>query len=101
MAQDHFISFLALRAFVQNQTWEDETGNRFNRDQKRQWINAMNNNALSDMAAITYCPNSDFVELWYTKINPFSQQGIWAVIPGIRRCIRQIEYTERLQDRRN
>ena len=61
----------------------------------------MNDETISDMAAITYCPNSDLVELWYTKLEPFAQNGIWAVIPGIRRCIQQIEHTERLQDRQN
>jgi len=59
----------------------------------------MNSDTLSDMAAITYCPNADYVELWYTKFQPFSEKGIWVVIPGIRQRIRQIENNERLRDR--
>ena len=93
------ITFLALQTFVQNQPWQSERGEPISRAQKDNWIQAMNSDTLSDLAAITYCPNADYVELWYTKFEPFSEKGMWVVIPGIRQCIRQIENTERLRDR--
>ena len=91
--------FSALQNFVRDQPWKSERGEPISRAQKQDWINAMNSNELSDMAAITYGPTEDYVELWYTKFQPFSEKGMWVVIPGIRQCIRQIENNERLRDR--
>ena len=52
------------------------------------------------MAGITYCPHYDFVGVWYTKFEPFSEKGIWVIIPGIRRRIREIERAERRENSR-
>lgn len=59
------------------------------------WLQIMNNDNLSDLAAITYSDHNDFCELWYTKLSPFKESGIWVFIPGIRQRIRQIEREER------
>ena len=80
---------------MRNQQWADERGNRFNREQKMEWLRIMNNDELSDLAAITYSPHNDYCELWYTKLSPFRQNGLWVVIPGIRQRILQIEREER------
>ena len=53
----------------------------------------MDDDAQSDRAGITYTHN-DYVELWFTKFQPFKECGIWANIPGIRLCILEIEQAE-------
>ena len=89
----------ALRQFVRSTDWEDERGTTVSREIKRQWLNNLDN--ISDLAGISYCPHYDYVGLWYTNFDPFSEKGLWIIIPGIRRCIREIERTERRANRRN
>lgn len=86
----------ALQQFCSAVNWEDEQGNPFNQSTKQAWLAIMNDNQRSDMAAITYRPESDYVELWYTNYSPFTEKGIWAVIPGISRYIEALE-----RDRKN
>ena len=80
----------ALQQFCFAVDWEDEQGNPFKQSTKQEWLETMNDNQKSDIAGVTYRPNSDLVELWHAKFmqnSPFIEKGIWVVIPGIRRCI--------------
>ena len=51
----------------------------------------MNDDSQSDIAGITYGDNSDRVELWFTKFDPFQESGVWAIIPGWRYKIAELE----------
>ena len=51
----------------------------------------MNDHLQSDIAGVSYSPNSDLVELWFTKFNPFQESGVWAIIPGWKRKIAELE----------
>ena len=61
----------------------------------------MNDDAKSDIAAVTYCNDSDLVELWTTKFHPFSETGFWVRIPGIRYKLLEIAMESRVFVRRD
>ena len=66
---------------------------------KRQWLSSLTDDNRSDMAGISYCPHSDLVEFWFTKLQPFEHKGIFTVVPGIRQHIAATLRAERYQDR--
>ena len=55
----------------------------------------MNDDSKSDLAGVTYCNESDLVELWITKYQPFVETGFWARIPGIRYKLLEIEMQQK------
>ena len=93
-------SFLGLQEFVRNAPWLNQDGQPMNRDSKRRWLNTLTDNNQSDLAGISYCPHSDLVEFWFTKLQPFKHQGIFTNVPGIRTQIASTLRAERLQNRR-
>ena len=80
-----------MREFVTRTEWLDEQGHPFSDASKREILRYMNSEVMSDYAAITYSDRSDHVELWYTRFQPFTENGTWAVIPGWRRKIAELE----------
>ena len=77
--------------------WLDERRQPLSVVVKDKWIALLNDPEKSDVAAITYNLSSDHVELWYTKLRPFSESGIWVTIPGILRAILILESQKREQ----
>ena len=55
----------------------------------------MNDDSKSDIAAVTYCNDTDLVELWTTKFHPFLETGFWVRIPGIRYKLLEITMASR------
>ena len=49
----------------------------------------------NSIAAVTYRPSSDYVELWITKLRPFEEKGFWVTIPGIAMAILELERSKR------
>ena len=82
---DTITCVLELREFVTNTDWLDERGQPFADPMKRNFLSKMNDDSISDVARISYTWDSDLVELWYTKLQPFSEFSCWARVPGIRR----------------
>ena len=85
------MSFSEVREFVTRTAWLDELGHPFGDAAKQAVLRNMNNQNLSDFAAVTYSDRSDQVELWYTRYQPFSENGTWAIIPGWRLRIAELE----------
>ena len=79
-----------LREFVTNTPWETERGQPWGQTSKRNFLSAMNDEE-NYLAAVSFNYHSDLVEVWYTKLNPFSEFGCWPVIPGFRYMALQLE----------
>ena len=86
---------LELRDFVSSAQWLDERRQPVSNVVRDKWVELLNNPEKSDIAAINFNNNSDHVEVWYTKLRPFAEFGLWDTIPGIVRVILTLEAQER------
>ena len=81
---------LAIQDFVIHTPWQDERGQPFSNVAKNEIIQILNNPSKSDIAAISFLPSSDHIELWYTKLRPFAENGHWVTIPGFAAKVREL-----------
>ena len=78
------IKYSDIQSFVAQTPWKDECGRPYGDTSKQKVLGRMND-AQFDLAGIAYGMNSDMIELWYAKRDPYREFGHWVVIPGIRR----------------